>query len=340
MQYNRLPCCRHPTTILLVDDHTDRARSLARQLTSLHCRILVFNQPQAVLDYLQDEYRPQPFTSTWDHALDFDEATRTVVPQLHHQLYSPTRFDQIAVMVTDHDLACDTDGLQLCRLMPHAHIHKILWTRVLRAAEATEAFNDGIISGYVFVDGQPHIEQSIARLKTLVNNALHKHFFSLSSFLQQAGDYHYEYQALNDPAFISLFQGFVDELKIVDYYLFDYTGCFVLVDEAGNDYTLFARDEASMIASYECDEFEKAPSHIQQQLQSKTHMLCLPQIEDRTSVPCSEWAAYIHPATVLKGEHDTYFYHLGKKLVDLQRDQILSFAAHQQQHKPVEYRLK
>ena len=336
MQFDSLPCCAHPTTVLLLDDHIDRGRGFAQQLADLNHRVLLFNHPQAVLDYLQQEYQPQPFNHTWDHTLDFDEATREVVPQLHQQIYSTTRFEQVAVLVTDHDLGCDIDGLQLCRLLPRSLIRTILCTGVLKAEQATEAFNKGLINGYVFVDENPRIEKAVEKLQTLVSMMQHKYFLSLSSFLQKASSsYFAEFKALSDPVFIQFFQDLLQQLNIVEYYLFDYTGCFVMLDAAGHDHALFLRDTSAMIASHDCMELESAPCDIQQQLVANKAMLCLPDIENRFCPPNIKWSAYVQPATELKGKHATYFYHLSTEFVHLKRDQIISFAAYQSQHQPV-----
>lgn len=336
MTLDLLPCAWHPTTILLVDDDTDRARVLARQLVSLNCRVVAFNRPEAVLRYLREEYQPQPFTNAWGHPPE--EETCEIVSQLHQQIYSSTRLNQLAILVTDHDMKPDIDGLELCRSVPYTSIRKILWTTVLKADPAADALSEGLITGYVF-QNEGSAEEAVAKLKHYIRKALREHFLALSSFLRKADNYCPEYKTLGDPVFVQFFQEQLEKLDIVEYWLFDSTGSFVLLDAQGRDYALFARDADGMTASYDCEEFNSAPKKIQQQLRSNSHMLCLPDIGGRFP-PGSEWTPYVHPASKLEGKHGTYFYHLGERLLDLDRKKIVAFDAYRRQHRSVVHRFE
>ncbi len=113
-----------------------------------------------------------------------------------------------------------------------------------------------------------------------------------------------------DPVFISFFKDLLQKHNIIEFYLLDPSGSYLLVDEAGEVFWLLVKNEADMqvlteVASdYSADDNDPLLSSIK----SRKKLAFFLNPEEQLTTPES-W--HLEDAQVLKGR-DTYYYSIVK----------------------------
>lgn len=67
-----IPCCFHPTRVVLVDDDPDFLNNLSSSLSSNSASYQHFNDPEKALRYLNEVYKPNPFPNRYIQGIDED----------------------------------------------------------------------------------------------------------------------------------------------------------------------------------------------------------------------------------------------------------------------------
>src|SRR5262249_5607152 len=111
---------------------------------------------------------------------------------------------------------------------------------------------------------------------------------------------------LSDPAFIHYFNTLCQEKKIVEYYILDKNGSFILLDAKGNVSWLIVADEEMMNGYYQLANSNYVPNSIKQDLKNKKRILFCYSEQDYQTHP-SKWEPLLHPAKVLKGQKNYYY---------------------------------
>ncbi|MEM7589826.1 MAG: hypothetical protein AAF320_06710 [Myxococcota bacterium] len=322
MKHNKdthVPLWFHPTAVVCVDDDANCLRDTAKAIKGQCSYVMLYKDPKKALQFLNNAYQPDPCVHHLVGRPDENELQQDVIPQLHHALYASARFEQVAVAVVDHHMP-DMNGLEFCEKLRHKGIYTVLLTNVLNEKHAVQAFHDGSIHGYVH-KGDP---QAYKQLQGLIGQAQQEYFWQLSQFLRRDNSSYYEeYQLLNEPAFCHLFAQVQRQLGVQEHYLFEAPGSFLLLDKQGNDHALFTADHEQAAVYLQSAESEGIPQHIEQGLAQRELMLCYHNARNPTLPAGNTCAPYVHPAKQLPCQQKTYTYHLGQKMVDLQRERMV-----------------
>ena len=120
---------------------------------------------------------------------------------------------------------------------------------------------------------------------------------------------------LKDAAFYSFFQKLIEEKNIVEYYLADDRGSFLLQDFEGNLSLLVVKDEKEMRATAEIAA-SSVSKELAEGINNRTQILYLHEKEDSRLLSPKEWELknYFHPAACIKGEREKYYYYAHKFL--------------------------
>lgn len=326
MPHFSIPTCYFPSTALFVDDSHDFLLNFVLQLDeSLAYR--VFDSPFDALDHIHkrqtkndhltqrclSEYAEAKNCPLTNHTINLDLAT------IHEEIYNPHRFGEISVVVVDYALA-GMDGLEFCRRLENSNIRKILLTGDTDEKVVIEAFNQGLIHRYI-QKSSPNvaekITQSIAELQL-------EYFQSMSEVISRLLALS-SASCLYNKKFVEFFQQFRQEKKIVEYYLVDNSGSFLLLDDDANASFLIVKNEADRRLLYDLALDSGACGKVLEQLASGEKLPCLWQAKAQT-VDTKVWSASMLPAQQFHSEQLYYYAYVeGAVLFELRQKEIISY---------------
>jgi CheY-like chemotaxis protein len=218
--------------MVLVDDNPCFMRSLSLSVPAAST-CLQFTMPYKALQYLKEEY--QASTAAFSHQGNNCKA-------IIEQLQQPRRFDDISLVIVDYAMP-GLNGLDLCAQLINSPYKKILLTGKAEQALAVEAFNNGLIDGYIRKDDP----QFLDNFNEMVRRLQHLYFKTLStpmlSNLQQTTDC-----ALNLATYQKLYQHYYEQYNIKESYLIDTTGSLLMLDDQSLPHWLITRSGSQMQA--------------------------------------------------------------------------------------------
>lgn len=299
--------CYHPTTIVLVDDSEDFVSAIELPLKKTRC-CRSYTDPLKALAFFENDYEPAPFTQRCfispleekvDH-LFFNVDLR----QIHQEIQRADRFKEVAVVVIDYTMP-GLDGLELSRKLRQRYpdIRIILLTGEADHELAINAFNEGIIDKFI-KKSTPDLANV---LMSVIRTLEHSYFNQLSQtiFNKMKGEQD-TLSRLSDPAFIELFNSLCQNQNIVEYYLVDSNGSYLLVDEKANPYWLALLDEEEFAEFYTTANREKAPPSVTNALKNKQKLPFFYSDDDLQTLP-ADWDEFLHPASLLTGKVNYYY---------------------------------
>ncbi len=315
-----IPVLYHPTTLMLVDDDSDFLNSLALALSSqFKCRCFTYAQhaqeflmttPQlgvSKIKYLQFEYQD---------ICDF--SVRVQLSGLYQEIFNPKRFEETCILVVDYDMP-SMNGLELARaLKSKLPVKIIMLTGEADQETAITAFNNKEIDQFLLKSASDYHEKLIRYIQQLQR----EHFLELSKGILDPLN-----SVINPPLqnkqFIELFQMVCSEHKIIEFYLLDESGSFLMLDTAGKETWFIVRTAIDMETFYELAAGEPdVPQETLQALHDKTKLVFFPKRAEFIP-PQEDWV--IEDAILLKGSDIYYCVLPGKDKYHLQQTPIFSY---------------
>lgn len=322
---NTIPLCMFPTKVLLVDDDVLSLKKLDVNLDNTRFTYQTFNDPHKALKFLNDDNKlesfakrliSQPDEDQWQHAkLDVN------IYDLMKEIYNPRRFESISTVVVDFAMP-GMSGLEFCEKIADPSIQKILLTGEADEYMAIQAFNRGIIHQY--------IKKQDPNVLTALNQALlcaqRTYFAKVSQIMYDVATFSARPTCLRDPVFITFFENLLREKNITEYYLFEITGNFLLLDEESNAYGFFTYNKDQLNMWHEdLAESDTVPAHLLNDLKSRKKMICFHDKKSISIPPGKEWPKYSYPLQVLEGGIETYYYVFADNMLDIEADKISTF---------------
>lgn len=317
----KIPCCYFPTTVAIVDDDKLVLKGLFLKLGAKY-PCISYSSPIQALDFLTKEYQPNPFMQRVILRPDENENEHRVldidVRAIHQEIYNPQRFTEISVLIVDYAMPSLT-GAELCQQLRHLPVKKIMLTGEATHDLAVRLFNEKLIDNFFRKDADNFLELILAAVKAQQV----RYFQDLSELVVSSltKDPHRPPACLDDPVFIDFFNKLCQEKNIVEYYLADASGSFLLLDSQGHINWLIIKTEAEMEGWTETARDTDAGGMIVQSMETREKVLFLLSDEDFNK-PASQWIANLHPAKPLQGRtlyhyaiiKDSPAYPLGKIL--------------------------
>jgi len=238
---------------------------------------------------------------------------------IHTEVYNPLRFNEISVLVVDYAMP-GMNGLELCQQIENPAIKKILLTGQADETIAINAFNAGIIHRYIRKH-EPNVTEIIRNtIQQLQQQYFHQVSESIITMLAVNSPNY-----LQDRKFADFFYQLVKENNIVEYYLTENSGSFLLLDEMANTSCLIMKNEQDLQLHYDLALDNKAPKEILEQLRTGEKIPCFWQ-PDGYQTEWTDWATCLVPAKKLVC-NETYYYAYTKTPIsfDIRQDKILSF---------------
>ena len=245
-----LPGCFYPTEVVFVDDSENYLRALSVFFQNIRGIILkTFKDPQEALAYINARAAVQQRVH-WEQENCFTPncyALKLNVFSLHKQVYNPHRYGQISVVIADHDLTEKyMNGIEFCRRIEDKNIQKILFTGQADRSFVIQAFNDGVIQRYI----SKCDVKDVSDILGIVETAQRRYFMACTASLNVALRSNPQFPlAVHSEKFHQLFNRLVEQQNIVEYYLLDGVGSFLLVDTSHKIRLLVVQNEDQVKAN-------------------------------------------------------------------------------------------
>jgi len=326
MQHFSIPTCYFPSTAVFVDDSRDFLLNFVLQLgESLAYR--VFDSPFDALTCIHKkrcelELLSQRCLSEYTEAKNCPLTNHTInldLAAIHAEIYNPRRFSEVSVVVVDYAMP-GMDGLEFCRRIEDTNIKKILLTGQADEKLAIEAFNKGLIHRY--------IKKSDPDVAELITKSVHElqlqYFQSMSDIVVRMLSVTSP-SCLHDKKFADFFRALCQQKGIVEFYLADNSGSFLLLDEDANISFLIVKNQSDMRLHYDLALDNGASEEVLDLLLSGEKIPCFWQ--SNTATPqWSEWSHCLVPANQFVSDETYYYaYVQGAVLFDVRLDKILSY---------------
>lgn len=317
--------CYFPTTVVIVDDDEKFIEVVKDLIRSEKITMKIFTDPAEALEYINHETS----VNRWDYSKlmrDGEDDTadwHTImlnINELHNEIYSFDRFRHISTVIADYSMP-GMNGVQFCSKIVDPSIQKILLTGVGDGKIAIDAFNNGYINQFVKKDYTDFSAETKECLKKSLYRYFKKYTDHVSHYLTIHGN-----NFLKDPAFINFFNSRCLETDYVEYYMLDCFGSYLLLSETGRAILLsvLPEDEVQKIIEIGIDSGE-IDDTVLENLKSGGYMLVHHNKEGQLP-PVKDWGKYLQPARKLTGYHTYYFSVANSDSLDINLNNIKSYA--------------
>ena len=320
-----IPCCFHPTCVVVIDDNYEFLENLNQNLSKDYASYKYFKSPQKALDYLNNIYQPDPFPNRYIEPLDeekWEHRTLDVnIWDTYHEVYRPQRFDEISVIIVDYSMP-GMSGLDVCKQIKDPNIQKILLTGIADESIAILAFNEGLIQGY--------IRKQDFDMSDLLNEAVEKaqwrYFNRFSEIAVKAiAIADSENQAISDPKFHGFFKTLLKRYGFKEAYLCEAMGSYLLLKKDGSPYGLVVNNEDQLNLYVESAEVQKVNPSLVQDLKDRKKIMFHHNRYASFAPPLEEWENHLYPSQVLQGNLQTYYYAFAPNMFNVDLSRVLSF---------------
>lgn len=326
MTQSSIPTCYFPSTVLFIDDSREFLMNFTLQLSDMLAYQL-FDSPYDALESIEQklqesDYLNQRCFSEYIESNNWPLTNQTInldLAAIHSEVYNPRRFSEISVVVVDYAMP-GMNGIEFCQRMENSSIKKILLTGQADEKTAIEAFNQGLIHRY--------IQKSDPNVTELIKESIHT---LQQQYFQNMSDMIVKMLAVNSPnclqdeKFSSFFKQLCEEKNIVEFYLTENTGSFLLLDDRAKSYCLIMKNEQDLKLHYDLALDNQAPQEVLDQLIKGERIPCFWEPHDFQS-DWSDWATYLLPAKKLDCAETYYYVVVDNPLIpNIREEKILSY---------------
>jgi len=318
MQHYSIPACYFPSTVLFIDDSRDFLLNFVLQLDE-GLAYRMFDSPFEALDCIHNKIGELEMF----HQDDL-HGSQIVLPNssiIHREIYNPRRFEEISVVIVDYAMP-GIDGIEFCRKINDTNIKKILLTGKADEKTAIDAFNEGLIDRFI-QKNDPYV----AELITKSIDELQIHYFqAISEKITQLLSVPVP-NCLYDKKFAEFFRQLCQNKRIVEYYLADNSGSFLLLDDDANVSFLMVRNQEDLTLSVNLAREKGASADILQQIAAGEKIPCLSLAD--LNANSIDWSTSLAAANSLMADRRYFYAYMhGPALFDVQQDKILSYHRH------------
>lgn len=306
MRNLKISLCQHPTTVVFIDDNQDYLTHLcARYNEILPCKML--NNPREALDYLNKTYHQHSsFVSRYvenpeDGMLD-QLISNINIRLLRNEALLPNRFEEIAVVVIDYTMP-GMNGVELRKMIINPNILIILLTGDADNDIAIKEFNNGTINKFLKKTAANLLDELLKAIFELEK----QYFINQSNIILGNANAFHSFKFLEDTNVAEIFYKICQENNIVEHYILNEKGNFLLINKQGKPSWLALVDQDQLLDNY-CNTAKNwpAPETIISALENKEKIPLFYSEKDHETPP-TEWEPYLYPATFLKADKNYYY---------------------------------
>lgn len=221
----------YPTTTLFVDDDIGYLKSINLFMSYQDTMVSkFFLNPVKAIEYLNAHHVKDKWIEKCLSVVKEDSHKRQLIDiqlhieKIHQRIYDPDRFSDVSMVVMDFRMPAGT-GKEFLTMIENMSIAKGILSGVMGYDEALDAFN------------MQNFDMFLNKLEPDVPNLLVKYmkqarvlYFSGISSVIIKRDPKLAH-ALNNPEFQQQFKAILEKYNIVEYYLLDDAGSYLLLDE-------------------------------------------------------------------------------------------------------------
>lgn len=303
----------HPTEIIFLDDSEVYLCTLELFLQESKFPVFIktFSDIDETLSYIeskQDQGIVDHLLKRVDTFQINNYALSVDLFDLHKIIYNASRFSQLSAVIVDYDLNAKETGIEFCKRISNKNVQKILFTGQSDQNLVIQAFNEGVIQKFV------HKQEvdSLEKILKVLEEAQKDYFNRVTKVILDAVGHRSQFPlAIYCSQFQTFFYNLLDTYNILEYYLLDPVGSYLLLDADKVARILFVQNEDQHKANLLDlkDEIVHAlPEGIVEALYRGEYIICDPSYIDgvKRNLPLSN---YVVPAiSVRDAEEGTVFY--------------------------------
>lgn len=288
-----IPILYHPTTITIIDDDPALLNNLMLSL-SAHFKCRVFSSAIEGKDSLIKDHKKLHQNKYLKISCE-DLTAVTVdlkISDIYKEIYNDGRFSPSVVAILDYDMP-DMNGLALAKELKDKipNIKIIMFTGEATHETAISGFNKNEINRFIQKNTPNYEEKLISYIYQLTLDFFVQSFAGVLDYVKNRKGH-----PLQDSDFIAIFNQIAEQNNIVEYYLLDDSGSFLMLDEEGKPTWLTVRTEADMQTYHELAEGDNASRDILEALNKKEKIVVFST--ENTSIPSFEkW--HFYPAQII-----------------------------------------
>ena len=325
-----LPCCYFPTHILLVDDNPDFLQSF-QQFLGNQKNTKTFDNYSQFFDFLKQHKSAKEASISSYLSLKEGDADLPGEPvdiqyaRVAKILRRKDRFGEISVVVVDYEMP-GMNGIEVAKKIKELfpNIKVIMLTGEADEQIAINAFNDGIIDKFIKKNAKDYLQ----KVREYIDSLQIKYFQNISKTIAEAFKAR-KNTILEEPDFIHRFNQICQENNIIEYYLLEGSGSFVLLNEEGNIIRIIVKSSDDMKTLYEIALHDNEPSQdIIKKLKDRKGLVYFHNKKSELA-PSKDWR--LEEAQTIKGQQ-TYYYAIinGTKTYPFSTKDILTYAEYLQ----------
>jgi CheY-like chemotaxis protein len=240
------------------------------------------------------------------------------INHLYKEIYSAERFEKVSLLITDYDMPGLT-GLDLCQKLNNCYIYRILLTGIADESTAIRAFNDGFIEQFMRKSDLSIVDS----LQGLINKSQHNYFSYISkNYSDLFNSNNKSLDILEDPTFIDLFNQILKRENIIEYYLLDSNGSFLMLTNSGEVSALYITNLEHHEEIYNFAKDENCPTEILKELQNKNKTLWFYQSQIKDNI---DWKEYLISLDTINLKNQVLYYSYTKTVPFINKKEVVSF---------------
>jgi hypothetical protein len=331
-----IPCCFHPTRVVIVNDTYQTGSSLDENLPKSHMTFEFFNETNQALHYVNEVYKPKPFYVRYvdQNGKDTTSIKREPI-DTHKEIYRPDRFEEISTVVLDCDslsqsarsskLSC----LEFLQNVKDQHIQKIVLIDEEDQDLATYAIKEGMVQHIICKQDQNWEEQ----LNEILQEAQWQYFNKLSEiFISTVRPGVVKEYAIDDPHFQKFFKAIISTYGFTEAYLCEATGSYLFLDGQAQDHGLVVNIAEQLDGWVRAGQAKGINFDLLKALKKRKKMMCYHATDFGREPDKSHWGIYAHPAKSIQGQKATYYYAFAPNLYDIDIERVLPFKDYRENH--------
>ncbi len=302
--------CFFPTKTIFIDDSKEFLDSVALNLSYNSQSYKFFSNIYEALEYINQNKANAEWFKSYIKLLEEEEDERKIIEinigGLYNQLYNSNKFNVITNLVIDYDMP-EMNGLDICNKLANLNINKILLTGAADEKLAVNAFNNDLIDNFI----PKHTPNIYAELKEAIDKGANSYFNILSKIIFSSIQTENECFFIKEQPFKELFNSFLEKNQIIEYYLIDSSGSFLLINAKGMLDILHFANEKQLDSFYQLILEEGLALNLLNELKQRDKMLCYNNFDNKT-LPIQEWHKYFKTTKKIIIKDKPYYYHYMK----------------------------
>lgn len=299
MNFNKIPAYFRPTEIIIVDDDRSFLDSFLLFLPdNIICK--TFQHPQLAIDYLNSQQLTSNLKEQYLTITEEQGESPTIDINIHKEIYNENRFSRVSLLITDYSMP-GINGITLCNSIKNKRIKKLLLTGEASNELAVQAFNNGEIDKFLLKKANNVYENLLDYIISL--QVLYHEDFSdeiLPTFLIS------DLAILKNKYYISIFNKIITKFKIIEFYILDANGSYIMLDNDGICTLFVVRKKSEIVELVEFAKTFDTPKKIIEDLEQCEEFPYFYSEEDFNVSP-EHWGKYMHKCKKIHDDCDLYY---------------------------------